>query len=60
MQTIELQKMGLAVLQPEQCALINGGGFGGFWEVLFRSAIDHFDELARGIEAGWNFDKPKK
>lgn len=57
MQTIELQKMGLTELQHEQCGLVNGGGF---WDVLFRSAIEHFDELARGLEAGWNFDNPKK
>jgi hypothetical protein len=57
MQKIELQKMGLTELQHEQCGLVNGGGF---WDVLFRSAIEHFDELARGLEAGWNFDNPKK
>ncbi|HMF72004.1 MAG TPA: hypothetical protein VK616_11040 [Flavitalea sp.] len=57
MQTIELQKMGLTQLQHEQCRQVNGGGF---WDVLFRSAIEHYDELAKGLEAGWNFDKPKK
>jgi hypothetical protein len=57
MQNIELQKMGLVALEYEDCETINGGN--PFWGI-FLEAIRHFDEIAAGMEKGWNFDKQKK
>ncbi len=57
MQHIELKEMGVWELQPDECAVVNGGGF---WDFLVREAIIHFDDLARGLEKGWNFDKKQK
>ena len=57
MQHIELEKMGVRTLEHDECLAVNGGGF---WDFLMKEAIIHFDDLARGLEKGWNFDKKQK
>ena len=59
MQTIELHKMGLVELQLEESEQLNGGNPGWVTWVI-QQAIIHSEEIARGIERGWNFDKQTK
>lgn len=52
----QLARLGLREMDNEDCLGVNGGGF---WDMLMREAIIHFDDIARGLEKGWNFDKKK-
>jgi hypothetical protein len=52
----QLARLGLREMDDEDCLGVNGGGF---WDMLMREAIIHFDDIARGLEKGWNFDKKK-
>ncbi|RYG00743.1 MAG: hypothetical protein EOO02_14255 [Chitinophagaceae bacterium] len=58
MQTLELQKMGLIELGRDECVEVNGGS--SPWGWALQQAILHFDEIVKGLEAGWNFDKKPK
>ncbi|MET0241927.1 MAG: hypothetical protein ABW174_00580 [Flavitalea sp.] len=57
MQTLELQKMGLSELGKDECVEVNGGN--PIVGLLLKSLIDNFEEAARGLQDGWNFNKKK-
>jgi hypothetical protein len=54
MQNIELEKLGLMAMPHEECEQVIGGT-GGWVSWLFQQAIIHSEEIARGIEKGWNY-----
>jgi len=54
---MELQKMGLMEMPYDECEQVNGGNWVTWF---FQQAILHSEEIARGLEKGWNFDNPKK
>lgn len=62
MKNVIMGGSGFAELQSCELETINGGSLlkipsGITWKALAEFAIEHFDEIKKGLVEGWNFDQ---